>query len=621
MRASTFLRSLFFVLSVAAMGVLPTGLTARADPAPFTWTVDKQTLSVTSDGLWTALIEVERIANTPAAARRSLRVDIPYSATLEILEIVEAATIKAGGKRLDVSPDRVMDIAPQSSVRGPVFYSDARTRSIVFPGVEAGDSIRYKYKLTKHERTWPKFAWNYFWNSTAEDAVSERIVEHPASMTMAVEHSDSDYRLERSGNLIRHTWSRPRAVRVEGGAVSGFDYASRFAISSYHSYAEIGEYYARLHNEAALPIADVVTLANQVAGGIADKSDQARALHSWMRENVSYVGISIGQEKLAPKKPSLTLRDRYGDCKAQTVLLSALLAARGIRSEPVLVGAGPPRYALPDVPIPAFDHVILFLPDLKTYVDPTSPGAFGVLGWNLYGKPALVASADGAHTIRLPNEVTEDNVSEVHTVLHIGPKGEVRGQTRETGLGAFAGDLRTRSTELLPGKVTRTESYGFEGTAEWLRIVAGPKVSKVEVESKFRLADKIDLNGPASFLPPLGPRLVSRPGSFLMGGQDQHRTRPFPCHAGRQIERIVIHLPPTAPPPRLPADRNWSTSVARYSSTYKYQEGKIDIRREFRTNPETQVCQPDKVGDLTELLANVRRDLRASIGLNGRSVD
>lgn len=620
MKAATFLRSLLFVLSIAGTGACLSGLTAHAEPAPFTWTVDKQTYSVASDGLWSALIEVERTANTPAAARSSLRVDIPYSATLQTLEILEAATIKADGNRLDVSPDRVMDIAPQSSSRGPVLYSDSRTRSIVFPSVEAGDSIRYKYKLTKHEHTWPKFAWNHFWSSTAANAVSERIVEHPASMTMAVEHSDSDYRLERSGDLVRHTWSRPKAVRFEGGAVSGFDYAPRFAISSYRSYAEIGEYYARLHNDAASPTAEVLALADRVAGALADKSEQARALYSWVRENVSYVGISIGQEKIAPKKTSLTLRDRYGDCKAQAALLSALLAARGIRSEPVLVGAGPPRYSLPSVPIPAFDHVILFLPELKTYLDPTWPGSFGVLGWSLYGKPALLASADGPHIVRLPNEVAEDNVSEIHTVLHIGPSGDVRGQTRETGLGTFGGNLRSRSMDLRAGQVTRTEQYGFEGTAEWLRVVADANASKVEIESKFLLADKLDLDGPASFVPTLGPRLVSRPGS-LMGGQDQRRKFPFPCHSGRQIEQIVIHLPLNIPPPRLPADRNWSTSVARYSSTYKYLDGKVEIRREFQANPETQVCRPDKRENLAELLANVRRDLRASIGINGGSAD
>lgn len=621
MSASIVLRSLFFVLSIAAIGISPTGRVAHADPAPFTWTVDKQTFSVTSDGLWSALIEVERTANTPAAARSSLRIDIPYSATLQTLEIVEAATVKADGKRLDVSPDRIMDIAPQSSSRGPLLYSDSRTRSLVFPGVEAGDSIRYKYKLTKHEHTWPKFSWNYFWNSTAADAVSERIVEHPDSMTMVVEHSDSDYRLELSGNLVRHTWSRPKARRAESGAVSGFDYAPRFAISGYHSYAEIGEYYARLHNHAASPTAEVVALADQIAGVISDKSDQARALYSWVRENVRYVGISIGQEKLVPKSSSFTLRDRYGDCKAQTALLSALLAARGIRSEPVLVSVESSRYSLPNVPIPAFDHVILFLPDLRAFLDPTWAGSFGILNWNLYGKPGLVASADNSHMVRLPNEVAEDNVSELHTVLHIGPEGEVRGQTRETGLGTFGGDLRTRSADLRLGKVTRTEAYGFEGTGGWLRIFGDANASKVEVESRFLLTDKIDLTGPVSFAPPVGLRLASRVGSFLMGGLDQHRTLPFPCHAGRQIEQIVIHLPSNMPPPRLPADRSWSTSVARYTSSYKYLDGKIDIRREFQTTPKTQVCQPDKLGNLAMLLANVRRDLRASIGLNGRSMD
>ena len=52
--------------------------------------------------------------------------------------------------------------------------------------------------------------------------------------------------------------------------------------------------------------------------------------------------------ELTPTAPIETVRNRYGDCKAQVALLAALLSARGIENEPALMNIASSRYVLPE---------------------------------------------------------------------------------------------------------------------------------------------------------------------------------------------------------------------------------------------------------------------------------
>jgi hypothetical protein len=113
-------------------------------------------------------------------------------------------------------------------------------------------------------------------------------------------------------------------------------------------------------------------------------------------------------------------------------------------------------------------------------------------------------------------------------------------------------------------------------------------------------------------LPP-GVRFAVRPGTFLMGVQEAPRKLPFPCHAGRQIERIDVTVPPELQPLRLPLDKHWKTSNAEYNATYRFSDKTLRIDREFLAAPSGPVCQPETSRELVELLANIRRDLRSTV--------
>lgn len=599
-----------------ALAVWPIGPIARANETGYTWVVDRHVYTIDADGRWVGMLEAERKAHDAQAARDGGRIDISYQASVRKIEILEALTIKADGRRLPVSEDKILDIAPQVG-REVALYTDLRTRSIVFPDLEAGDSIRYVYRLTTTELTWPGFSWSAAVGSAVRSAHSERIFDRPAGMGLAEEHHRVDYRVESGPDRVRQviSWRNDKPTAEETGSTSSLDWAPRFAVSTFRSYAEIGDYYGKLHAAATAPTAEIEALADEIVGAVTDRAAAARRLFEWTQRNIRYVAVSIGQGKLTPVAPLETVRNRYGDCKAQVALLAALLAARGIGSEPALMNVTPSRYVLPETPVADFDHVILYLPELDLYVDPTSQhSSFGSLRWNHADKPVLHAVSGKSRVGRLPRERAEDNVAETHTTVTIWSDGHMSGSTRETATGAMASDLRGQAARSDTARAAaQLRFFGTPGTGKWTKRPAATTDGSAEIVGEFKLSDAIDLVAGEALLPPAGLRFLQRPGAFLVGSHDTARTRPFPCHAGRQVETIEVILPRGMKPVRLPADRTWTIPLADYRSTYSFRDGTLIVRREFTSHPEGQVCTPEQSKELVGFLSNLRRDYRSIV--------
>ena len=588
-----------------------------AQESGFTWNVMRYAYVLDDKGLSTGTFEIERQAHDAQAARSGARVDLSYVAGQETIEILDAATVKADGRRIPVGPDRILDIAPQVP-RDVAMYSDTRTKSVVFPDVAAGDSIRYVYRLKRFSTSWPGFSWTAPLRTLARVKESEMTIDVPASLPLLVEHHGVRYRTEAANERIRHvfSWSNDRAIPHESGSTSDYDWSDRFSVSTFRSYAEIGDHYGRLHAAASAVTPVVTELAAKIVGPASDRATQARLLSEWVAQNVRYVAVSVGQGTLAPTPADETIGNRYGDCKADTALLAALLAARGIASEAVLINTNLARYVLPETPVADFNHVILYVPELDLYVDPTwNHAVFGVLPWGLYDKPVVHAVGGKSRAGRTPSQRAEDNVSEVATVATISADGRIGGTTREHAKGAMATDLKawTAVGLTVDRAATQLRSQGIPGTGVWISPKRDDTAPEVLLMASFKLADQIDLAAGEALLPPGGLRFLPRPGGFLLGIQDAPRQHAFPCHAGRQVETIEVKVPPGLRPTRLPADRHWTTSVAEYASSYAFSDGTLSVRREFTARPPGQVCAAEQSGELIGLMSNIRRDYRAVV--------
>ncbi len=215
-----------------------------------------------------------------------------------------------------------------------------------------------------------------------------------------------------------------------------------------------------------LPAAAQAEARLRLAGAETDR-EKARRLYRYLQETTRYVSVQLGLGGWQPYDAAYVFERRYGDCKALTNYMQALLAFAGIDSDPVLVEAGDDGTDLdPDFPDNVFNHVVLRLPmrtetlatDGAVWLECTSPYAqFGHLGSFTEGRQALLISADGGHLIETPTSPPGANRTVRTAEVRLDDRGraqadlawELTGEPRADAIAALDGATEAERTSVL----------------------------------------------------------------------------------------------------------------------------------------------------------------------------
>jgi hypothetical protein len=162
--------------------------------------------------------------------------------------------------------------------------------------------------------------------------------------------------------------------------------------------------------------------------------EKAKFLYKYLQQNVRYVSIQLGIGGWKPLSATFVDQKKYGDCKALSNYMGALLKAVGIPSYYAIINAEANKEpADPSFPFDYFNHVIRCIPFKgdTTWLECTSnTQPFGVLGTFTENRNALVVTEDGGRLIHTPRSTMEENQfnSEVHLVLDAdgGAKAKVK---------------------------------------------------------------------------------------------------------------------------------------------------------------------------------------------------
>jgi len=102
---------------------------------------------------------------------------------------------------------------------------------------------------------------------------------------------------------------------------------------------------------------------NQLTNGISDPKKQIAILYHYMQDNTRYVLVNIDLGGLKPYPASYVCNNRFGDCKALSNYMMAMLSFKGIKSYKIDVNAGDISTKIHNnFPSQQFNHVILAVP-------------------------------------------------------------------------------------------------------------------------------------------------------------------------------------------------------------------------------------------------------------------
>lgn len=176
----------------------------------------------------------------------------------------------------------------------------------------------------------------------------------------------------------------------------------RGSLSSWTSFAAA---IAAMWQDKRTLTADIQTEIKGLIRNAQTEHEKVAILYSYLQHNFHYVSIQAGIGGIVPFDASTVHRSRYGDCKALSNYMAAMLDVAGIRSYPILINSGDREVSI-DTSFPGdrFDHVILYaIADGEAeWLECTStamePGLLGTFTENRYG---LMVAHDG-RLIRTP---------------------------------------------------------------------------------------------------------------------------------------------------------------------------------------------------------------------------
>lgn len=214
------------------------------------------------------------------------------------------------------------------------------------------------------------------------------------------------------------------------------------------SWQAFGRWYHTLnHARGTLPV-EARNDVHQLTSDVSDVREKARRLYAYMQEKTRYVSIQLGLGGWQTFDAVYVHKRGYGDCKALTNYMQALLREAGITSFPALIQAGTRAPGiLPDFPSAQFNHVILYV-DLGNgegiWLENTDQNIpFGHLGTFTEDRYALVVKPEGGELIRTPKTDAHQNQRVLHARVRLAPSGDASAEIQMQHTGNQQDQIRT----------------------------------------------------------------------------------------------------------------------------------------------------------------------------------
>lgn len=355
-----------------------------------------------------------------------------FDPTDETLELVEAWVVAPDGTRTDV-PRTAVFTRPSSAPAQDPGFTGMQTTTVEFPGLQVGSVTHSKWIHTVKAR--PFFGFDVAYVLGLEGRVRlDATIKAPMSLPLTYRQRDSDFQLSDTNDGTTRTISlsiqRGAVFHPEPNMVSPADVGPAFVISALSGYEAMGALVYQQTGAKGMPTPEITALAKSI---VADKTgaEAARAIHDWVAQRIRYVAVFLKpSDDFVPPDPATVLANGYSDCKGHSVLMQALLAAVGIRSELVLVNWSNQMRPLPLWSSSSFNHMMVYLPDLDVYANPTNPfAAFGALDMTLSGKMVVVIGEKG-EVRSTPVSTPEQNRYSFDAQIGIDASGLIKGTAK-----------------------------------------------------------------------------------------------------------------------------------------------------------------------------------------------
>ena len=598
--------------------------------APAVVLLDETVLTVDNDG---RAVEHHRhvVKILRAKGREEGILHVGFDADEKILSL-HVWSIAPDGREYGMKDKEIGEVGYPGSGN---LYEDRRMRVAEPPALDPGAVVAWEYEQRiapyMHEATWffqddiPHLNQSYTLNLPAGYSYSAVWAHHAADNAIDLEHNRTRWELASTPAIdLERVPMAPTMIGLMGRMTVHFAPTGQTA-APLGSWQAVGAFYDQLARDRMVSTPGIAAKAAELTAGKADFFDKTEAIAEFVQKDIRYFVIEKGIGGRQPHAADEIFRNRYGDCKDKSTLLSAMLSSVGIRSLMVLVDSER-GFVDPTAPSVLGDHAIAAVeipvgyqsPKLHSVVtlksgqrflivDPTSEKtAFGQVEHNLQGGYALLVEPAGGEMVQIPVLDPDLNTISLTGRWQLELDGTLKGAVVEKSFGDQSeftrylyayGDAKMRSSYLNRSLGNDLNSF----TVSDVKVDNLMALGKDVVQSFQLSADHYSTTGGLLMV---RPRVLGREAMSL-----DHKARTIPIDLDQTMSHrddFSIQLPAGYAVDELPEPVKLDVGFASYESSTRMDGDTLHYTRPYTVR---EVSLPaDRYGDLEKLAETIEAD-------------
>ncbi len=577
-----------------------------------TWIVNADASVIQTDE---SFIQIETQKGIDNNGQRSFS----YNSKLEKVEVIDAYTLQPDGTKIKVPKDAIRTTGDSVSDGAPMF-SETKYKVVVYPNVKIGSRLFLKMRSIQHT---PEFKGQFFYSQhfSPHYKYSKQEINIIVSdkLPLQVDSKGLDGGLINQKNHQKHyqySFTQDSAEPVETYEVESEDFSPYLIASTFKDQIELGDAYEKGVASKIKITPTIQKLADELTSDKAGQKQQVEALYNWVSKNIRYVAIYLGHGGVVPHDAETILKNQYGDCKDHTVILAALLKAKGIESSSALINLGE-SYTLPKLAVlTPQNHVINYIPSLNIYLDSTAQFApYGTLPFEDMDKPVILTSLGKMG--RTPAAGPNENMIKTVVNIDIDKDGTMHGKSRSSLTGYFneiyrASESNDQGADDNDRVRRRLRSFGETGGGMISASDPTDLTTPFAEYASFQIDPKSNFPGPGAITIPVGVVLTS----VTSVGRDKPANNyrfPQVCYSRTLVENYTISLPKGTKITNIPSNVNYLKGSINYRAIYKRDGDKIYAFRALKMNHTNGICQAGFNEEKKDFFKVLQRDLRAQI--------
>ena len=522
-------------------------------------------------------------------------IEIPYSKGDKVPDIDGWIENMEGTK---VRVLKKTDIVDKSAISDMSLYEDNFSRCFHLRYNIYPYRIIYIYKITYNN-----FIDIASWTPAIYDAIPTRSARLKVIIPKKIQFNKyvnriSDYHIDSTGSNLVLEWKAIYDKPVNDEIFSQPENFKSYVLvapidfkygikGSAKSWATFGDWQYNLIKDMDLLPNDEKYAITILIKGMTNKKEIVKTLYHYLQDNTRYINVSIGVGGLKPYPASYVAQNKYGDCKALSNYMRAVLSYAGIGSYYTNIRAArQPVEIIKNIAGPQFNHIVLAVPldnDTIWLENTNNKNPFGYMGTSTQNREALLITSDNSRLVRIPALKTKDILVSYKFIFNL----EIHEATRLTANISFRGSdfeyfnqLHSDFNDTDKDRIIRNYMpFDNYEVVNW-------ELKKINRDtSHIELYANLDLN---KFLKPLGNEYYFSlyPSRIPAFTPPESRTLPvvlpYPvCNAETQI----YIMPPGYELKTKPDSINIQTQFGTYKTAISIVNGKILAEKRFELFP------------------------------------